>query len=76
MGDIQNPHDAFVRSVFQEKENAMDLIRSALPKEVVDRMDLASLDVIDASFVDEEQKQSWLTQMLALQKEPEDQEDY
>ena len=36
----------------------MDLIRSALPKEVVDRMDLASLDVIDASFVDEEQKQS------------------
>ena len=58
MGGIQNPHDAFVRSVFQEKENAIDLIRSALPQEIVSRLDLASLDVIDASFVDEEQKQS------------------
>ncbi|MEQ8350821.1 MAG: Rpn family recombination-promoting nuclease/putative transposase [Leptospiraceae bacterium] len=58
MGDIQNPHDAFVRSVFQEKENAMDLIRSALPQDIVNRLDLASLDVIDASFVDEEQRQS------------------
>ena len=58
MGDIQNPHDAFVRSVFQEKENAIDLIRSALPQEIVSRLDLASLDVIDVSFVDEEQKQS------------------
>tara|TARA_Y100001937_G_scaffold11083_3_gene13672 strand:- start:67852 stop:68838 length:987 start_codon:yes stop_codon:yes gene_type:complete len=58
MGDIQNPHDAFVRSVFQEKENAMDLMRSALPREIVEHLEMGSLSVLDASFVDEEQKQS------------------
>lgn len=58
MGDIQNPHDAFVRSVFQEKENAIDLIRSALPGQIVSILDLDTLDLIDASFVDAQQKQS------------------
>ncbi len=52
MGD----HDTFFKHVFSAPEHAAGELRSVLPAEVTDRMDLDSLDLVPASFIDEEMR--------------------
>jgi hypothetical protein len=48
------PHDALFKAVFSDTENAFALLRPALPRDLVRALDLGSLRLEPASFVDEE----------------------
>jgi predicted transposase YdaD len=51
---IQNPHDALFRGVFGDPRRAAELLRAVLPQDIVAATDWSSLELADASFVDEE----------------------
>ncbi|HZN41446.1 MAG TPA: Rpn family recombination-promoting nuclease/putative transposase [Planctomycetota bacterium] len=51
---IQNPHDALFRGVFADPQRTGELLRSVLHEDIVAATDWASLERVDASFVDEE----------------------
>jgi hypothetical protein len=50
---IRNPHDALFRGVFGDPERAGELLRSALPDDVVAAIDWRTLRREEGSFVDE-----------------------
>ena len=50
MGD----HDTFFKHVFSAPEHAAGELRSVLPAAVTERMDLEALELVPASFIDEE----------------------
>ncbi len=50
----RNPHDALYKAVFARPENALALLRSGLPAEVVDLLDPASLELETTTFVDDD----------------------
>lgn len=51
---VVNPHDALFRQVFSDPANAASQLRSVLPTELVERLDLDRLERCPGSFVDEE----------------------
>ena len=53
MDELQNPHDRFVRVVWSQTEVAASFLANYLPPEVGARLDLATLEVTQESFVDE-----------------------
>ncbi len=55
---MPTPHDDLFRRTFSDPDRARDLIRNSLPEEVAVRIDLKTLVVEDATFVDEELKDS------------------
>ncbi|MEZ4438913.1 MAG: Rpn family recombination-promoting nuclease/putative transposase [Polyangiaceae bacterium] len=48
------PHDSLFRYVFSDPQNAEGELRTALPAEVVSRLDWSTLRVVDGTLVDEE----------------------
>jgi len=54
---IQNPHDKTFRSIFATKEYAADCIKVALPREIMESLDLDSLTSESETFIDEELKE-------------------
>jgi hypothetical protein len=50
----RNPHDALYKAVFARPENALALLRSGLPTEVVDLLDPTSLELETTTFVDDD----------------------
>ena len=54
--EITNPHDKFFKESFTNKEIATDFIKGSFPKELVDNLDLSSLDLDNNSYIDEELK--------------------
>jgi hypothetical protein len=54
----QQPHDALFKAVFSEPANAAAEIAAALPRELVEALDLGSLEAVPGSFVDERLRQS------------------
>ena len=50
---VPNPHDAFFRHLFARPSVAAEFFRLYLPPEVAGRLDLARVQLEDASFVDE-----------------------
>ena len=55
---LGKPHDSYFKAVFQVPELAEQLIRYALPPDMLDEIDLATLVLAEDSFVDENLKAS------------------
>jgi predicted transposase YdaD len=53
---ITNPHDTFFKEIFSDKDRMVDLIRGALPHNLVSGLDLAHLVFDNNSYVDKEGK--------------------
>ena len=49
---INHPHDKYFKIVLQNKEMAVQLIKYCVPKDVLDQIDLDTLEITDESFVD------------------------
>jgi len=49
---VQSPHDAFFKQVFGVPENAAAELRAVLPAAISARLDWATFERVDASFVD------------------------
>ena len=56
---INNSHDKFFKETFSNKEEAIDLLRNALPKQLLEKVNLASLQLDNSSYIDEELKESF-----------------
>jgi predicted transposase YdaD len=56
---IKNSHDKFFKETFSNKEEAIDLLRNALPKQLLDKVNLTSLQLDNSSYIDEELKESF-----------------
>ena len=51
---LQNPHDKFFKELFSEKEEVTEFITKTFPKELIQNLDLNTLELENGSFVDEE----------------------
>ena len=56
MGKIQHPHDHFFKSVFKRKEVTIDFLKGRLAPDVLAKINLETLALTSASFVDEQLK--------------------
>jgi predicted transposase/invertase (TIGR01784 family) len=54
MSEIQNPHDQFVRSTLSDKAMAKSFLENYLPFEIVETLDLTTVNVTQQSFVDQD----------------------
>ena len=52
-GEIEHPHDRLFRAVFSDAKETADLLRSALPRDVSDKVHWDSLRLIDGTFIDD-----------------------
>ncbi len=52
--ELSNPHDRFFKEVWSRKDVGQDFLRHYLPAEVVDLLDLRSLELSKESFIDEQ----------------------
>ena len=50
----RTPHDALFKLTFKEIENIAGELRSVLPPELLEQLDLDSLELLPSSFIDEE----------------------
>jgi predicted transposase/invertase (TIGR01784 family) len=51
---INNPHDKYFKKVFEDKEVTKDFLMNFLPKEIINIIDLNSLDNEKESFIEKE----------------------
>ncbi len=51
---ITNPHDKFFKEVFSEKKTAADFLANYLPADILQILDLETMEIRKDSFVDEE----------------------
>ena len=58
MGDITKIHDKYFKSVFSRKDVALDMLRM-LNNELLDNLDLQTFQLSNASFIDENLKESF-----------------
>ncbi|MBM9537375.1 Rpn family recombination-promoting nuclease/putative transposase [Desulfobulbus alkaliphilus] len=56
--DIANPHDKLIKQILGEPENAASFLAANLPAELVSHLDLKTLTVVQASFIDAQFTQS------------------
>jgi len=56
--DVSNPHDKLFKQLLGEPENAASFLASNLPAELVSHLDLSTLQVVQASFIDAQFVQS------------------
>ena len=57
--ELSQPHDLTFKKLFGEREIAKDVIEKNLPKEVIDQLDMDSLERLDGSFISEELKETF-----------------
>ena len=57
-GEIEHPHDRLFRAVFSDAKETADLLRSALPRDVSDKVHWDSLRLIDGTFIDDALRES------------------
>jgi predicted transposase/invertase (TIGR01784 family) len=57
--ELSQPHDATFKKLFGEREIAKDVIEKNLPKEVLDELDMESLERLDGSFINEKLKETF-----------------
>jgi predicted transposase YdaD len=50
--EISNPHDKLFKQLLGEPENAASFLAGNLPRELVSHLDLTTLRVVQASFID------------------------
>jgi len=53
MKELHQPHDRFFRAVFSELDSVRDLLRNSLPPQIIQLLDLDSIELSDDSFLDE-----------------------
>jgi predicted transposase/invertase (TIGR01784 family) len=58
MSQIINPHAMFFEKVFSRKDVAVDLVQNYLPKEIINDLDLSTLQLENKSFISNELKPS------------------
>ena len=56
---LAQPHDATFKKLFGEKEIARDVIEKNLPKQVLDQLDMNSLEKLDGSFINEKLEETF-----------------
>ena len=57
MDIVENPHDRLFRKIESVKENCRDLIESTFPQELVDKLDLDTLENDNTSYLDKKLKE-------------------
>jgi predicted transposase YdaD len=50
---LNHPHDKYVRALLQYRISALEIIQYVLPSEVMDFIDVSTLQLTNASFIDE-----------------------
>ena len=50
--EIDNPHDKLIKQVLGEPENAASFLAANLPAELMTHLDLRTVTVVQASFID------------------------
>ncbi len=55
--EVTNPHDKFFKESFSDKMFALDFIQGAFPKDLLEKLDLNSLELDNNSYIDEELKE-------------------
>ena len=53
MSEITNPHDKLFKEIEKVKENSRDLIESTFPEELLEKLDLDTLENDNNSYIDE-----------------------
>ncbi len=56
--EIEHPHDRLFRAVFSDAAETASLLRSALPRDVSDKVHWDSLRLIDGTFIDDALRES------------------
>ncbi len=56
---VANPHDRFFKEVFSRKNTAVDFLANHLPSEVLQTLDLGTMEIRKDSFIDEELRESF-----------------
>ncbi|NEX17761.1 MAG: hypothetical protein C1943_14355 [Halochromatium sp.] len=59
MDEINNPHDVYFRESFTRREIAQDFLRQHLPAELLEVVDLDSLEISKDSYVSKELRASY-----------------
>lgn len=75
MATINNPHDRFFRAVFSRGEVAESFLRHYLPPAIVETLDLSTLTLSHASFVDADLQQHHSDLLYALAQQLEKSQD-
>jgi len=57
--ELSNPHDATFKKLFGQLEIAKDVIEKNLPKEIINDMDLDTIERLDGSFISEKLKETF-----------------
>jgi predicted transposase/invertase (TIGR01784 family) len=53
MKELHQPHDRFFRAVFSDLDSVRDLLRNSLPPQIIQMLDLDSIELSTDSFIDE-----------------------
>jgi len=56
---IQKPHDLYFKGMMKDRQVAQDFLKAHFPKDLIRRMDVATLQLKDASFVDQDLKENY-----------------
>jgi len=62
--DIHRPHDKLFKLVFREKEHLADFMRNHLPLEILDVLNMDTLEILPVTFLEEEFSENY-TDILA-----------
>ena len=63
---MSNPHDALFRRAFSNRENAVGELRCALPPDLLEHLDLESLEIVDGTFTDQDLAQRYTDQLYLV----------
>jgi predicted transposase/invertase (TIGR01784 family) len=66
---LSNPHDRYFREVFSDPNVVRDLLRNYLPPAAVDALNLATLELQQESFIDEELRPHFTDLLYAVQQQ-------
>ncbi|MBK5937885.1 Rpn family recombination-promoting nuclease/putative transposase, partial [Halochromatium roseum] len=75
MDEINNPHDVYFRESFTRREIAQDFLRQHLPAELLEVVDLESLEISKDSYVSKELRASYSDLVYRLRWRAPDQAD-
>jgi len=67
MTEINNPHDKFFKEVFANRDGAEEFLRYYLPENVVELLDLNSLEYTKDTFVDTQLKEYFPDMLFTIQ---------
>ncbi len=68
LGEINNPHDKFLKETLSKKENAIGFIENYLPKDIVELIDLNKINIEKDSYITEN-LQEYFTDLLTWKRQ-------